>query len=131
MNIDPVSLGSIDYDINAKGFFTLHTDTVVTPVVDPADPADPVDPTNPDETAEDPIEDPVVDPVVDDDTLPIGEYWNIDTSMSQMISSTHLSLVLTRVDNQNLDLELGEPIKAYFMTETKDSVTAKYQATGS
>ena len=55
-------------------------------------------------------------------------YWNVDTSMSQMISPSHMSIVLSRVNTENVNFKPGLEIQAYFIVEEKDDLTGAYRA---
>ena len=48
--------------------------------------------------------------------------------MSQMISPSHLSIVLSRVEHENLDLTPGNLINAYMMVGDKDYASGAYKA---
>ena len=118
-----------NFDIDSKGFFRLNVpEVVVIPEEEePVTPEDPTeadsdtDPTEPSADGDEDETEAADDPVTPEEPeLPEGEYWNIDTSMSRVISPYHMSIVLTRVNVENLGLEPGKPLNAYFMAEEKD-----------
>ena len=52
-------------------------------------------------------------------------------SMSQIIDPYHMSIVLSRVDTENVNYKPGLEISSYVMVEEKDSSTAIYRAISS
>ena len=140
-----------DYDANAKGFLSQtipEEETTDETEVDPSEPstdpdaADETDTTDPTDPADD-AEDDASDEDETSETNPEAEvnpeaseivdivkpiYWNVDMSMSQMISPSHMSIVLSRVNTENINFKPGLEIQAYILLEEKDDFTGAYRA---
>ena len=56
-----------------------------------------------------------------------AKYWNVDKSMSLLVSTQRLDLVLSRTNLDGLAFKLGEPLKVHFITFEGVKVTSVHK----